>query len=178
MSLNARWISGNPDTQRERKRERGVCWAQTQRVKSTFSRKSVLCVLKDSVHSSSFFSTIMEIPLFTVDAFTNLPFKGNPAAVCPLSHVSKVLNDKHESNHKQMSAWVWDSPCLSYFVTVDQMFTVCYCWQYSTLYLIYRKAQCIGWNNVACVHFCIWYYVKVVHLRVSIRSWLMTCIRK
>ncbi|XP_066535531.1 phenazine biosynthesis-like domain-containing protein [Hoplias malabaricus] len=24
----------------------------------------------------------MEIPMFTVDAFTNLPFKGNPAAVC------------------------------------------------------------------------------------------------
>ncbi|XDV50217.1 hypothetical protein PO909_019316 [Leuciscus waleckii] len=24
----------------------------------------------------------MEIPIFTVDAFTNLPFKGNPAAVC------------------------------------------------------------------------------------------------
>ncbi|XP_067344089.1 phenazine biosynthesis-like domain-containing protein 2 isoform X1 [Channa argus] len=28
----------------------------------------------------------MEIPVFTVDAFTNLPFKGNPAAVCPLVH--------------------------------------------------------------------------------------------
>ncbi|XP_060923796.1 phenazine biosynthesis-like domain-containing protein [Limanda limanda] len=28
----------------------------------------------------------MEIPVFTVDAFTNLPFKGNPAAVCPLMH--------------------------------------------------------------------------------------------
>ncbi|XP_074522215.1 phenazine biosynthesis-like domain-containing protein 1 [Halichoeres trimaculatus] len=28
----------------------------------------------------------MEIPVFTVDAFTNLPFKGNPAAVCPLLH--------------------------------------------------------------------------------------------
>ncbi|XP_034043283.1 phenazine biosynthesis-like domain-containing protein 1 [Thalassophryne amazonica] len=26
----------------------------------------------------------MEVPVFTVDAFTNLPFKGNPAAVCPL----------------------------------------------------------------------------------------------
>ncbi|XP_035761092.1 phenazine biosynthesis-like domain-containing protein 1 [Neolamprologus brichardi] len=26
----------------------------------------------------------MEIPVFTLDAFTNLPFKGNPAAVCPL----------------------------------------------------------------------------------------------
>ncbi|CAB1459759.1 unnamed protein product [Pleuronectes platessa] len=29
---------------------------------------------------------MMEIPVFTVDAFTNLPFKGNPAAVCPLMH--------------------------------------------------------------------------------------------
>ncbi|KAG7279161.1 hypothetical protein CRUP_022356 [Coryphaenoides rupestris] len=28
----------------------------------------------------------MEIEVFTVDAFTNLPFKGNPAAVCPLVH--------------------------------------------------------------------------------------------
>ncbi|XP_037533956.1 phenazine biosynthesis-like domain-containing protein [Nematolebias whitei] len=32
----------------------------------------------------------MEIPVFTLDAFTNLPFKGNPAAVCPLVH---ELND-------------------------------------------------------------------------------------
>ncbi|XP_040893390.1 phenazine biosynthesis-like domain-containing protein 1 [Toxotes jaculatrix] len=29
---------------------------------------------------------MMEIPVFTLDAFTNLPFKGNPAAVCPLMH--------------------------------------------------------------------------------------------
>ncbi|XP_077376095.1 phenazine biosynthesis-like domain-containing protein 1 isoform X1 [Festucalex cinctus] len=28
----------------------------------------------------------MEIPIFIVDAFTNLPFKGNPAAVCLLKH--------------------------------------------------------------------------------------------
>ncbi|CAN9506969.1 unnamed protein product [Ophioblennius macclurei] len=28
----------------------------------------------------------MEIPVYTVDAFTNLPFKGNPAAICPLLH--------------------------------------------------------------------------------------------
>ncbi|XP_037103043.1 phenazine biosynthesis-like domain-containing protein 1 [Syngnathus acus] len=28
----------------------------------------------------------MEIPIFIVDAFTNLPFKGNPAAVCLLNH--------------------------------------------------------------------------------------------
>ncbi|PWA17239.1 hypothetical protein CCH79_00010521 [Gambusia affinis] len=29
---------------------------------------------------------VMDIPVFTLDAFTNLPFKGNPAAVCPLLH--------------------------------------------------------------------------------------------
>ncbi|CAG05679.1 unnamed protein product, partial [Tetraodon nigroviridis] len=28
----------------------------------------------------------MEIPVFTVDAFTNSPFRGNPAAVCLLKH--------------------------------------------------------------------------------------------
>ncbi|XP_028298882.1 phenazine biosynthesis-like domain-containing protein 1 [Gouania willdenowi] len=28
----------------------------------------------------------MEIPVFTVDAFTDVPFRGNPAAVCPLMH--------------------------------------------------------------------------------------------
>ncbi|XP_015241972.1 PREDICTED: phenazine biosynthesis-like domain-containing protein [Cyprinodon variegatus] len=32
----------------------------------------------------------MEIPVYMLDAFTNLPFKGNPAAVCPLLH---ELND-------------------------------------------------------------------------------------
>ncbi|XP_055010508.1 phenazine biosynthesis-like domain-containing protein isoform X2 [Boleophthalmus pectinirostris] len=28
----------------------------------------------------------MEIPVYTLDAFTSIPFKGNPAAVCPLQH--------------------------------------------------------------------------------------------
>lgn len=32
--------------------------------------------------------TIMEIPVFTIDAFTNVPFEGNPAAVCLLQQVS------------------------------------------------------------------------------------------
>ncbi|XP_053477701.1 phenazine biosynthesis-like domain-containing protein 2 [Ictalurus furcatus] len=32
----------------------------------------------------------MEIPIYTVDAFTNLPFKGNPAAVCLLENELKV----------------------------------------------------------------------------------------
>uniref|UniRef100_A0A3Q3BRG9 Phenazine biosynthesis-like domain-containing protein 1 n=1 Tax=Haplochromis burtoni TaxID=8153 RepID=A0A3Q3BRG9_HAPBU len=30
----------------------------------------------------------MEIPVYTLDSFTNLPFKGNPAAICPLLHVT------------------------------------------------------------------------------------------
>ncbi|XP_065152928.1 phenazine biosynthesis-like domain-containing protein 2 [Paramisgurnus dabryanus] len=33
----------------------------------------------------------MEIPVFTVDAFTNVPFKGNPAAVCLIEN---ELNDE------------------------------------------------------------------------------------
>nr|XP_057945637.1 phenazine biosynthesis-like domain-containing protein isoform X2 [Doryrhamphus excisus] len=33
----------------------------------------------------------MEIPVFIVDAFTSLPFKGNPAAVCLLKHLSDEL---------------------------------------------------------------------------------------
>lgn len=33
----------------------------------------------------------MEIPVFTVDAFANLCFQGNPAAICPLKRVSVRL---------------------------------------------------------------------------------------
>ncbi|KAI5617417.1 phenazine biosynthesis like protein domain containing [Silurus asotus] len=37
----------------------------------------------------------MEIPIYTVDAFTNLPFKGNPAAVCLLENeLSEELYQK------------------------------------------------------------------------------------
>ncbi|XP_047437502.1 phenazine biosynthesis-like domain-containing protein 1 [Mugil cephalus] len=37
----------------------------------------------------------MEIEVFTLDAFTNLPFKGNPAAICPLmQELSDVLYQK------------------------------------------------------------------------------------
>nr|XP_054588159.1 phenazine biosynthesis-like domain-containing protein 2 isoform X2 [Nothobranchius furzeri] len=39
---------------------------------------------------AAFCLTTMEIQVFTMDSFTNLPFKGNPAAVCPLAH---ELND-------------------------------------------------------------------------------------
>uniref|UniRef100_A0A3B5A7L3 Phenazine biosynthesis like protein domain containing n=1 Tax=Stegastes partitus TaxID=144197 RepID=A0A3B5A7L3_9TELE len=37
----------------------------------------------------------MEIPVFTIDAFTNLPFKGNPAAICPLMH--ELSDDLYQS---------------------------------------------------------------------------------
>lgn len=50
--------------------------------------------------SLTFNLTIMEIPVFTLDAFTNLPFKGNPAAICPLMTVSK--NIKGSSGHDIM----------------------------------------------------------------------------
>ncbi|KAG7333881.1 hypothetical protein KOW79_002288 [Hemibagrus wyckioides] len=43
----------------------------------------------------------MEIPIYTVDAFTNLPFKGNPAAVCLLENELKeelYLNIAAEMN--------------------------------------------------------------------------------
>ncbi|XP_063047886.1 phenazine biosynthesis-like domain-containing protein 1 [Engraulis encrasicolus] len=36
------------------------------------------------MRQASFWKRIMDIPIFIVDAFTNLPFKGNPAAVCLL----------------------------------------------------------------------------------------------
>ncbi len=34
----------------------------------------------------------MEIPIFTVDSFTNLQFKDNPAAVCLIENVSITLH--------------------------------------------------------------------------------------
>ncbi|XP_072533139.1 phenazine biosynthesis-like domain-containing protein 1 [Salminus brasiliensis] len=40
----------------------------------------------------------MEIPVFTVDAFTNLPFKGNPAAVCLLE------NKLHDELYQKIAA--------------------------------------------------------------------------
>uniref|UniRef100_A0A3Q2VAU5 Phenazine biosynthesis-like domain-containing protein 1 n=1 Tax=Haplochromis burtoni TaxID=8153 RepID=A0A3Q2VAU5_HAPBU len=33
----------------------------------------------------------MEIPVYTLDSFTNLPFKGNPAAICPLLKNTKFF---------------------------------------------------------------------------------------
>lgn len=44
--------------------------------------------------SLSLFIT-MKLPVFTVDSFTNVPLKGNPAAVCPLQHVSNRLMQFH-----------------------------------------------------------------------------------
>ncbi|CAB1312951.1 unnamed protein product [Coregonus sp. 'balchen'] len=43
----------------------------------------------------------MEIPVFTVDAFTNLPFKGNPAAVCLLLH--ELQDDMYQKIAAEMN---------------------------------------------------------------------------
>ncbi|XP_071265164.1 phenazine biosynthesis-like domain-containing protein isoform X2 [Salvelinus alpinus] len=43
----------------------------------------------------------MEIPVFTVDAFTNLPFKGNPAAVCLLLH--ELQDDMYQNIAAEMN---------------------------------------------------------------------------
>lgn len=48
-----------------------------------------LTVTSHRQHPAAIFSwTVMETPVFTVDAFTKSRFEGNPAAVCPLMHVS------------------------------------------------------------------------------------------
>ncbi|XP_051919382.1 phenazine biosynthesis-like domain-containing protein 1 isoform X1 [Hippocampus zosterae] len=43
----------------------------------------------------------MEIPIFIVDAFTNLPFKGNPAAVCLLKH--ELLDELYQKIAAEMN---------------------------------------------------------------------------
>ncbi|KAK6301506.1 phenazine biosynthesis-like domain-containing protein 2 isoform X2 [Coregonus clupeaformis] len=43
----------------------------------------------------------MEIPVFTVDAFTNIPFKGNPAAVCLLLH--ELQDDMYQNIAAEMN---------------------------------------------------------------------------
>ncbi|KAK2854171.1 hypothetical protein Q5P01_006832 [Channa striata] len=43
----------------------------------------------------------MEIPVFTVDAFTHVPFKGNPAAVCPLLH--ELTDDLYQKIAAEMN---------------------------------------------------------------------------
>ncbi|XDV50219.1 hypothetical protein PO909_019316 [Leuciscus waleckii] len=43
----------------------------------------------------------MEIPIFTVDAFTNLPFKGNPAAVCLTEN--ELQDDLYQSIAAEMN---------------------------------------------------------------------------
>ncbi|KAF3832518.1 hypothetical protein F7725_026183 [Dissostichus mawsoni] len=44
---------------------------------------------------------IMEIPVFTVDAFSNLPFRGNPAAICPLMH--ELTDDLYQKIAAEMN---------------------------------------------------------------------------
>ncbi|RXN27781.1 phenazine biosynthesis-like domain-containing [Labeo rohita] len=43
----------------------------------------------------------MEIPIFTVDAFTNVPFKGNPAAVCLIEN--ELRGDLYQSIAAEMN---------------------------------------------------------------------------
>lgn len=43
----------------------------------------------------------MEIPIFTVDAFTNVPFKGNPAAVCLIEN--ELQDDLYQSIAAEMN---------------------------------------------------------------------------
>ncbi|TDH17196.1 hypothetical protein EPR50_G00005820 [Perca flavescens] len=43
----------------------------------------------------------MEIPVFTLDAFTNVPFKGNPAAICPLMH--ELSDDLYQKISAEMN---------------------------------------------------------------------------
>ncbi|XP_067277956.1 phenazine biosynthesis-like domain-containing protein [Pseudorasbora parva] len=43
----------------------------------------------------------MEIPIFTVDAFTNVPFKGNPAAICLLEN--ELQDDLYQSIAAEMN---------------------------------------------------------------------------
>ncbi|KAJ4947365.1 hypothetical protein JOQ06_009401 [Pogonophryne albipinna] len=43
----------------------------------------------------------MEIPVFTVDAFSNLPFRGNPAAICPLMH--ELTDDLYQKIAAEMN---------------------------------------------------------------------------
>ncbi|XP_030270202.1 phenazine biosynthesis-like domain-containing protein 1 isoform X1 [Sparus aurata] len=51
--------------------------------------------------SLTFNLTIMEIPVFTLDAFTNLPFKGNPAAICPL--MTELTDDLYQKIATEMN---------------------------------------------------------------------------
>ncbi|XP_050982226.1 phenazine biosynthesis-like domain-containing protein isoform X2 [Labeo rohita] len=43
----------------------------------------------------------MEIPIFTVDSFTNIPFKGNPAAVCLIEN--ELRDDLYQSIAAEMN---------------------------------------------------------------------------
>ncbi|XP_026149057.1 phenazine biosynthesis-like domain-containing protein 1 isoform X3 [Mastacembelus armatus] len=44
---------------------------------------------------------MMEIPVYTLDAFTNSPFKGNPAAVCPL--IRELSDDLYQKIAVEMN---------------------------------------------------------------------------
>lgn len=57
----------------------------------------------------------MEIPVYTVDAFTNLPFKGNPAAVCLLENVSNLVF-LHNRKNSQTTVYVGSSIYYAMFI--------------------------------------------------------------
>lgn len=101
----------------------------------------------------------MEIPVFTVDAFTNLPFKGNPAAICPLMHVSKTF--------------YWQYLMLQTVNTVGDMTA----FQSAKVWLCHTIASFVA---SICMYQSIWLYVttKITVSSFSNRSWVMSCIRR
>lgn len=42
---------------------------------------------------------MMQCPVFTVDAFTTVPFRGNPASVCLLDHDPLARLDQHTRSY-------------------------------------------------------------------------------
>lgn len=87
----------------------GFSWGETAETKHTESKVHLDQLYETPCTTANCFTFskdfTMEVPVFTLDSFTNLPFKGNPAAVCPLMHVSKILkvictySRGHEGSH-------------------------------------------------------------------------------
>ena len=57
-----------------------LCWATVPRL-TLYVR---LCII-------SLFLGAMDLPIFTVDSFTEAPFQGNPAAVCIVQYASQTV---------------------------------------------------------------------------------------
>ena len=60
-----------------------LCWATVPRL-TLYVR---LCII-------SLFLGAMDLPIFTVDSFTEAPFQGNPAAVCIVQYASQTVRKK------------------------------------------------------------------------------------